>query len=93
MPTNSSEAELAESARRYIAYAGTFDVATNEKGEPVVLHQPEVSLYPNWRGVSQRRLVRVEDGGGKLVLWPERPLMVNVSSVFCPCIRRKCFWE
>ena len=79
MPTNSSDAELAESARRYLAYAGTFDATTNDHGELIVLHLPEVSLYPNWKGVTQRRLVRFQDGGQKLVLRPEQSLLVNVS--------------
>ncbi|MCJ1250147.1 hypothetical protein MMC30_007373 [Trapelia coarctata] len=83
MPTESSEAELAESARRYIAYAGPFSVTTNKEGQVVVVHQAEVSLYPNWMGTTQRRLVKVENGGETLALWPETPLILNVSCV-CP---------
>ena len=91
MPTNSTETELAESARRYLAYAGPFDIITNGKGELVVAHQPEVSLYPNWLGSTQRRLVKVDDGGESLTLWPEMPLVLNVS-FFYGLLSHRCGW-
>ena len=82
MPTNSTDAELAESARRYLAYAGPFDLITNGKGEQVVVHRPEVSLYPNWLGSAQRRLVKMDDEGEMLTLWPETPFVLHVSFGF-----------
>ena len=79
MPTDSSEAELAESAKRYLAYAGCFNVTKNEKGNLLVVHEPEVSLYPNWLGTRQRRLCKLEEGGEKLLLWPEKAMNLNVG--------------
>lgn len=79
MPTDSSEAELAESARRYLAYAGSFYVTKNKKGNLLVVHEPAVSLYPNWLGTSQRRLCALEEEGTKLVLWPEEAMNFDVS--------------
>ena len=40
----------------YVSYCGRFE----EKGEKVV-HHIEVSLFPNWVGVSQERLYKFED--------------------------------
>lgn len=79
MPTDSSDAELVESARRYLAYSGPFHVTTNATGEVIVVHQPEVSSYPNWLGTDQRRLARMEDGGDTLALTPEKVLVMKVS--------------
>jgi hypothetical protein len=36
--------ESAEAARGYVAYAGTYHV----DGDSVVVHEPAVSLFPNW---------------------------------------------
>ena len=79
MPTDSSEAELAESARRYLAYAGSFYVVKNENRNMLVVHEPAISLYPNWVGTSQRRLCTLEEGGTMLVLRPEEAMDLNVS--------------
>ena len=40
----------------YVSYSGRFDV----KGDKIV-HHIEVSLFPNWVGVSQERLYEFED--------------------------------
>jgi hypothetical protein len=37
-------AESASAARGYVAYAGTYHV----DGDSVVVHEPAVSLFPNW---------------------------------------------
>ena len=64
-----------------MAYAGPFDVGTDEAGELVIVHHADVSLYPNWAGTHQRRRVSVkeEEGGKVLRLWPERPMVLQVS--------------
>ena len=50
-------ADRAEAAAGYLAYAGTYEV----RGE-VVNHHVEVSLFPNWVGGVQQRLISWEDG-------------------------------
>jgi len=39
-----TDAESAAAARGYVAYAGPYRV----EGDSVVVHEPEVSLFPNW---------------------------------------------
>jgi hypothetical protein len=39
-----TDAESAEAARGYVAYAGPYHV----EGDSIVVHEPEVSLFPNW---------------------------------------------
>jgi len=39
-----TDAESADAARGYVAYAGPYRV----EGDSVVVHEPEVSLFPNW---------------------------------------------
>ena len=39
-----TDAESAAAARGYVAYAGTYRV----ERDSVVVHEPEVSLFPNW---------------------------------------------
>ena len=71
-----TNAERAESTRRYLAYTGKFSILENGKGEwgrVVVVHDCEISLFPNWVGGVQRRSVRVEEGGERLVLRTEEP--------------------
>ena len=51
----------------YVSYSGRFEV----KGDKVV-HKIEVSLFPNWVGVSQERLYEFE--GNRLTL--STPLML-----------------
>lgn len=49
--------DRAEAAAGYLAYAGTYEVHGD-----VVNHHVEVSLFPNWVGGVQQRLVAWEDG-------------------------------
>jgi hypothetical protein len=62
-PGAGTEAETADAAAGYIAYAGGFSV---DETASVVEHHVDVSLYPNWIGVAQRRLVDLR--GDELVL-------------------------
>lgn len=48
-----SPAGRAEAAASYVGYAGTF-----EADDEAVTHHVEVSLFPDWVGGEQRRLVR-----------------------------------
>jgi len=48
-----TDAESAEAARGYVAYAGPFHV----EHDSVVVHEPEVSLFPNWVRASMVRKV------------------------------------
>jgi hypothetical protein len=52
-----TDAESAEAARGYVAYAGLYHV----EGESIVVHEPEVSLFPNWiNAPAAREVVLVE---------------------------------
>jgi hypothetical protein len=48
-----TDAESAEAARGYVAYAGPYHV----EGDSIVVHEPEVSLFPNWLHVPAAREV------------------------------------
>jgi hypothetical protein len=52
-----------EAMGSFIAYSGSFRVDGGD-----VLHEVEVSLFPNWVGSTQRRHVALEAGGDRLVL-------------------------
>jgi len=52
-----TDTESAEAARGYVAYAGPYHV----EGDSVVVHEPEVSLFPNWvHAPAARAVVLVE---------------------------------
>jgi len=71
-----SEAELADSARRYFGYTGEFYL--DESGdEPILKHKMQLSTFPNWLGNVQRRVMRFE--GDCLILSPEAPVEILVS--------------
>lgn len=59
--------EKIEAIEGYISYAGRYTVHDN-----TVVHQIEVSLFPNWLGVNQKRFFRFD--GKQLVL--STPLML-----------------
>jgi hypothetical protein len=46
--------EKAHAAETYVSYCGTYEL----RGETVI-HHVELSLFPNWVGVNQERLVEV----------------------------------
>jgi hypothetical protein len=48
-----TDAEAAEAARGYVAYAGRYHV----EHDSVVVHEPEVSLFPNWVNATVARKV------------------------------------
>ena len=56
-PQGATAAEYESSAQRFVAYAGTYSI-DETAGE--VLHSIELSLYPNWQGRSQLRILHLE---------------------------------
>lgn len=72
------EADLAESARRFVGYSGRFDLDDSGPA-PVLLHHFYVSSWPNWIGDTQRRVARLE--GDQLILTLESPVEMKVSDV------------
>jgi hypothetical protein len=52
-----SDAESAAAARGYVAYAGPYRV----EGDSVVVHEPEVSLFPNWVHTTMARKVVLDE--------------------------------
>jgi Lipocalin-like domain len=71
-PGAGAAAETADAASGYIAYAGSFTV---DEAASVVEHHVGVSLYPNWIGVTQKRLVDLQ--GDDLVL--EAPPLTDAA--------------
>lgn len=68
-----SDKELACAARGYLAYSGTYTVGTMADADiktpvAVVNHSVHVSLFPNWLGSTQTRIVWLE--GDRLMLVP-----------------------
>lgn len=77
-----TDAERAESTKRYIAYAGKFSIHEDSKGkwgEVVIVHHCEISLFPNWIGTTQRRSVKIEDEGETMVLRTEEVFTAYVG--------------
>ncbi len=64
-----SAEERAHAAETYVSYCGTYEF----RGETVV-HFVELSLFPNWVGAEQERLVEV--AGDRLVL-STRPILLG----------------
>jgi hypothetical protein len=64
-----SRAEKASAAETYVSYCGRYDF----RGDTVT-HHVELSLFPNWVGVAQERLVKTS--GDRLVL-STRPLLLE----------------
>ena len=64
-----SSGERARAAETYVSYCGTYEF----RGDTVV-HRVELSLFPNWVGVEQERLV--EFVGDRLVL-STRPILLG----------------
>jgi hypothetical protein len=65
-----STEEKAQAASTYVSYCGRYAF----RGDTVV-HHVELSLYPNWVGVEQERLVELT--GNRLTL-STRPLLLGV---------------
>jgi hypothetical protein len=62
-----SSEEKARAAESYVSYCGRYE----RRGDSVI-HHVELSLFPNWSGVDQERLVEVS--GNRLTL-RTRPLL------------------
>ena len=66
--------EYMAAGRSYLAYSGPYYV---DEGKRIVEHEMFVSLFPNWRGQRQARIVKLNEK--ELQLSPNRPLMFNGS--------------
>jgi hypothetical protein len=64
-----STAEKAGAAETFVSYCGRYEL----HGETVI-HHVELSLFPNWVGVAQERLVKID--GDRLTL-STRPLLLE----------------
>ncbi len=64
-----STAEKAGAAETYVSYCGRY-----EFHGATVIHHVELSLFPNWVGVAQERLVEIS--GDRLTL-STRPLLLQ----------------
>lgn len=67
-----TEEEYKEEGSGYLAYSGRFSV--DEKAAKIT-HEMAVSLFPNWLGNKQQRLIKIE--GNILNLETDGPLMFN----------------
>jgi Lipocalin-like domain len=66
---SATTAEKAEAAETYVSYCGRYEFHGD-----TVIHHVELSLFPNWVGVAQERLVRIN--GNRLTL-STRPLLLD----------------
>lgn len=73
---DATDAEYKAEASSYIAYTGPYRV-DEETGE--LFHSMFVSLFPNWTGQTQQRLVSLE--GNTLTLGSAGPLMSGGTEV------------
>jgi Lipocalin-like domain len=71
-PAAATESEIATAAAGYLAYAGRFTV---DESASVVEHHVNVSLFPNWIGDVQKRLVTLT--GDELGL--ESPVVTDAA--------------
>jgi len=58
----------------YLAYSGPYYI---DEANRIVEHEMFVSLFPNWKGQRQARIVKLDEK--ELHLSPNRPLMFNGS--------------
>ncbi|MDQ3894581.1 MAG: lipocalin-like domain-containing protein [Actinomycetota bacterium] len=63
-----SAAEKAQAAETYVSYCGRYQLLGNR-----VIHHVELSLFPNWAGVDQERLVEVR---GKTLTLSTPPILL-----------------
>ncbi|KAB8208719.1 Lipocalin-like domain-containing protein [Aspergillus parasiticus] len=73
-----TDEELAVAMRHYLAYSGRFtvpDMASTEKSTRRVIHEVEMSSYPNWIGTTQERVAHIE--GDILELSTVHPLVIS----------------
>jgi Lipocalin-like domain len=71
--------ELAETAKRYLAYSGPYFLEEIDGEPPKLWHGMTVSLVPNWVGQVQKRVVEITEEGGEkfLILAPEKAAMTR----------------
>ncbi len=63
--------EIVAMATTFIAYSGTYRLDGDD-----VIHDVEMSLFPDWVGTRQRRHVSLSDDGSRLMLSAD-PMMVR----------------
>jgi len=68
----------------YLAYSGPYYV---DEANRIVEHEMFVSLFPNWKGQRQARIVKLDEK--ELHLSPNRPLMFNGSLKMATIIWRR----
>ena len=68
----------------YLAYSGPYYV---DEGNRIVEHEMFVSLFPNWKGQRQARIVKLDEKD--LHLTTDRPLMFNGSLKMATIIWRR----
>jgi hypothetical protein len=68
----------------YLAYSGPYYV---DEANRIVEHEMFVSLFPNWKGQRQARIVKLDEK--ELHLSPNRPLMFNGSLKMASIIWRR----
>ena len=66
--------EYVAAGRSYLAYSGPYYV---DEASRIVEHEMHVSLFPNWKGQRQARIVKLD--AKELQLSTDRPLMFNGS--------------
>ncbi|KAE8382349.1 Lipocalin-like domain-containing protein [Aspergillus bertholletiae] len=74
-----TDEELAASMRNYLAYSGPFkilDRVSTETDTWRVVHEAEISSYPNWIGSTQERVAHLD--GDILKLSTAHPLVIHV---------------
>ena len=71
-----SDAEFKDEATSYIAYTGPFHV---DEEKQHLTHSMFISLFPNWIGQTQPRVVRIE--GDRLFLSTAQPISSSGKTV------------
>jgi len=66
-PQDATPEEYESSARTFVAYAGSYSL-DEQTGE--VKHNIEISLYPNWQGQSQLRVLQLDGDTVTIVASP-----------------------
>ena len=74
-----TDEELAETARRYLAYSGPYYLVEEGGQPPRLWHGMTVALIPNWIGNVQGRIVRIDEEGNDrfLILSPSSPMPIR----------------
>lgn len=81
--TNATPEEYTQEASTYLAYSGPFKTDDEKQ---IVSHRMYISLFPNWTGQTQNRIVHFKDGF--LHLESEKPFNSN-----CQLVIHKLTWK